>query len=146
MRKQITTIVVTLSLIVTLTVLGIAAGLSSTVVANIPFDFNVAGKTLPAGKYTVAKASTQGILIIKNVEKGLAAGVIGQNADGKNDGKAELQFRRYGNQYFLASVTDGNNTSEMLMTKTERKAARGGDNLAMEIKPELITVSATAGQ
>ncbi|MBL8191831.1 MAG: hypothetical protein JNK38_27715, partial [Acidobacteria bacterium] len=64
MKKQITTIVATLSLIVTLTALGIAAGLTTKVTADIPFDFNVGGKTLPAGKYTVAKGTTQGLLII----------------------------------------------------------------------------------
>ncbi|MEK7830915.1 MAG: hypothetical protein AAB401_07510 [Acidobacteriota bacterium] len=146
MRKQITTIVVTLSLIATLTALGIAAGLGTTVIANIPFDFNVSGKTLPAGKYTVSKGATQGVLIIQNAEKGTSAVTIGRGADSKNDGKASLGFRRYGNQYFLASVTDGNKASEMPVTKAERNAARGNNNLAMEIKPELVTVSATAGQ
>ncbi|MBL8190427.1 MAG: hypothetical protein JNK38_20590, partial [Acidobacteria bacterium] len=128
-----------------LTALGIAAGLTTKVTADIPFDFNVGGKTLPAGKYTVAKGTTQGLLIIQDSEKGASAGVIAQTSTANMDGKATLQFRRYGNQYFLASVSDGNNTNEIPVTKAERKT-RNGDNLAMELKPEIVTVSATAGQ
>ena len=145
MKKQITTIVATLSLIVALTALGIA-GLGTTVTAHIPFDFTVNGKTLPAGKYRVMKGASQGTLIIKNAEKSASAVSIANNADGKMDGKAKLEFRRYGNRYFLARVTDGSNASELPVTKAERKVARGTDNLAMEIKPEMVAVGATAGQ
>lgn len=146
MKKQITTIVATVSLFVALTAVGIA-GLGTSLKTNIPFNFNVAGKTLPAGKYVVTNGTARGTLIIRNAEKSDAVITIVQSAEGKGDSKASLTFRRYGNQYFFASVTDGDKTSEALVSKAERAAARGGDHLAMEIaKPELITISATIGQ
>lgn len=145
MKKQITTIVATLSLFVALTVIGIA-GLGSAVRANIPFDFTIAGKTLPAGQYTMMRGTGQGTLLIRNTEKGWAAATIAQDGNVKDDGKAVLQFHRYGDQYFLATVSDGNTASELPMTKAERKAARGKDNLAVNEKPEIVTVNATVGQ
>ena len=146
MKKQITAIVATLSLIVALTAIGIA-GLVSTVTANIPFDFAIGGKTLPAGKYTVMKGTTPDMLIVQSADKGAAAGVITQSGNAKTEGKASLEFHRYGNQYFLAAVSDGIKVGELPMTNAERKAARGKDNLAVnETKPEIVVVSATVGQ
>lgn len=147
MNKRISTIVATFSLIVILTALGIAAGLGRSVTANIPFEFTVSGKTLPAGKYDVTNGTTQAMLIIRNAVSGKAAAVITQKAEGKMDDKARLAFRRYGNQYFLASISDGYNARELPVTKAERNAARSGDHLAMNgAKPEIVSVSATAGQ
>ncbi len=145
MKKQITTIVATLSLIVTLTALGIAAGSGIALTANIPFDFTVNGKTLPAGQYNVTTGSAQGTLMVRNADTREAAVVIVNNASTDQDGKAMLKFHRYGAQRFLASVSDGNNASEIPVTKAERKA-RSGDHLAIELKPEIETVSATIGQ
>ncbi|MBS1789941.1 MAG: hypothetical protein JST85_19615 [Acidobacteria bacterium] len=145
MKKQITTIVATLSLFVAMTVVGIA-GLGTSLKAKIPFNFNVAGKALPAGNYIVMNGAVRGTLIIRSVEKGNAVTTIVQNTDGKGDNKASLTFRRYGNQYFFASVTDGDKTSEALVTKAERAAARE-NHLAMETaKPEIVTIAATIGQ
>ncbi len=146
MKKQITTIVATVSLIVTLTAIGIA-GLVSNVTANIPFDFAIGGKTLPAGKYTVMKGTAQDMLIIQSADKKASAGVITQSGDAKTKGKASLEFHRYGNQYFLAAVSDGIKVGELPMTNAERKAARGKDNLAVnETKPETVIVNAAVGQ
>lgn len=147
MKKQITTIVATFSLIVILTALGIAAGLGRSVTANIPFDFTISGKTLPAGKYNVTNGTTQDMLIIRNAETGKGAAVITQKAEGKMDDKARLVFHRCGNQYFLASISDGYKALELPVTRAERNAAGGDDHLAMNnAKPELVSVNATAGQ
>ncbi len=146
MKKQITTIVATVTLIATLTIAGIA-GLGTTVTANIPFEFTVNGKTLPAGNYLVMKGPTSATLIIQNAKNKTAAVAIVQGAENENPGKASFSFRRYGNQYFWAGVSDGNVASELPVSKAERKAARGNDHLAMtETKPELVIVSATVGQ
>jgi len=146
MKKQITTVVATLSLFVALAAIGIA-GLGTTVTANIPFDFSVSGKTLPAGKYIVMRGGSQGTLIIRNVETKKAAAAITQDADTKMNGQANLEFRRYGNQYFLAKVSDGNGASELPVTKAERNITRGKDHLAVnDSKPETVIVNATVGQ
>jgi hypothetical protein len=145
MKKQMIAIVATFSLLVVLTALGIAANLSGFVTTRIPFDFTVNGKTLPAGKYDVTIGTTPGMLIIRNAESRQAVVVITQTADDKMDEKARLVFHRYGKEHFLASISDGNKTRELPKTKAERKAARG-DYLAMDVKPEIVSVAATAGQ
>ena len=146
MKKQIATTVATLSLFLALAAIGFA-GLGTKLVANVPFDFTVNGKTLAAGKYAVTNGSTANTVIIRNEETGSAAGTIVRTEDSKKTGKAQLIFRRYGNQYFLATVTDGNRVQELPMTKAERKAARGGDNLAgKETKPEIVRINAAVGQ
>ena len=146
MKKQMIAIVAMFSLIVGLTALGIAANLGRVVTAKIPFDFTVSGKTLPAGKYDVTSGTTPGMLIIRNAESHEAVAVITQTADDKMDEKARLVFHRYGKEHFLASVSDGKKTRELPKTKAERKAARGGDYLAMDVKPEIVSVAAMAGQ
>ena len=146
MKKQITTTVATLSLFIALAAIGYA-GLGTKLIADIPFDFTVNGKTLAAGKYEVSKGAAPSTLQIRNIETGNSAATIARDENGDGNGKAALKFHRYGNQYFLTNVTDGNKTLELPKSNNERKAARGGDNLAnSEIKPEIVTVSAAAGQ
>lgn len=146
MKKQITTTVATLSLFIVLAAIGFA-GLGTKVTADIPFDFAVNGKTLAAGKYDVTNGSSPNSVIIRNQNTGSAATVIVRKEDAKQISKALLTFRRYGNQYFLGSVSDGQHVSEVFKSSAERKAARGSDNLANnEIKPEIVSVNATVGQ
>ncbi|MBL8187297.1 MAG: hypothetical protein JNK38_04785 [Acidobacteria bacterium] len=146
MKKQITTIVATLSLFIAMAAIGFA-GLGTKLTADIPFDFAVNGKTLAAGKYDVTNGAAPGSLIIRNQDTKAAATVLVRKEDAKQIGKALLTFRRYGAQYFLGSVNDGQHVSEVSKSNAERKAARGADNLANnELKPEIVTINATVGQ
>ena len=145
MRKQILSVVVTLSAIATLSIAGFA-GLSSSLKANVPFDFIVNGKTLPAGPYTIEKGSGA-ILMIRSRELKQGVGVIAPRVEFNNDSKPHLIFRRYGNQYFLAQVIGDSSANELPKSKAEREAAKAGrDHLAMNVEPEIIKVSAQVGQ
>ena len=146
MKKQITATVATLSIILALSVAGFA-GMGTKLTVNIPFEFTVSGKTLPAGTYTVKQGSTRSTLDIRSRENNAAAVTIVNDVDNKGGSQARLIFRRYGNQHFLAQVYDGtsNSAKELPKSKDERKAAQAGrDNLAMT--PETVTITATAGQ
>ena len=102
-----------LSLVLMLAVIsGSAFNYVPTVVkADIPFDFIVRGKTVPAGTYTVSQVSLRrpDVLVIQGLD-GRSHGVVdtqltltkqGWNAfPGEYD--AKLVFNRYGNQYFLS--------------------------------------------
>ncbi len=148
MKKQITTTVATLSLIAVLTAIGFA-GLSTKLTADIPFDFNVGGKTMPAGKYTLTPGPGQNTVIVRNAENNATASIIVQNVNGKKNAKANVTFRRYGNQSFLAGMYDGLGGSgqELPKSKAERRAAQGKDNLAMKsAEPEIVTIGVTVGQ
>lgn len=146
MRKQILNVVVTLSVIATLSI-AVFAALGERVEANIPFNFKVNGKTLPAGKYTVKPGNTQNVLMISNWDAKESIGVIAQKLEVAPGSKPQLVFHRYGDQYFLAQVIGDARGSELPKSKAEREAARAGrDHLAMNAEPEIVIVNAQAGQ
>jgi len=73
---------------------------------NIPFEFGAAGKTMPAGVYTVY--SENGRIRLQSADGHQAISLTAYN-DGfspSND-EGQLSFRLYGKQYFLAKVSDG---------------------------------------
>lgn len=147
MKKQLLAIVATLSIVITLTVTGLAS-LNTKITAKIPFDFMVSGKTLPAGSYTVSPGAIKGTLTIRNNDNRAVVSVIAMEAADKGKGKARLVFRRYGNQHFLARVYDGisGNGQELPKSKAERAAAKP-DHLALrDAAPATITINAQAGQ
>jgi hypothetical protein len=147
MKKQILNVVVTLSIIVTLTVAGFAA-LRTRVEANVPFDFMVSGKTLPAGQYSIALTDKGDALMIRNGETKQGVIVMARNCEVAAAGKPQLIFNRYGNQYFLAKVLGQTSGNELLKSKAEREAARANrDHLAQQdAAPQIITVNAQIGQ
>lgn len=147
MKKQTLNVVVTLSMIITLAVAGFAA-LNRKVEANVPFDFMVNGKTLPAGQYTVTPSGNGSTLIIRSAETKQAAAVITRACEASRDAKPQLIFHRYGNQYFLAKIVGATSGNELMKSEAEREAARAnGDHLAMnEAAPEVVTISAQVGQ
>jgi hypothetical protein len=146
MKKQILSAVVTFSVIVTLSIAGFA-GLGGNLESNIPFDFMVNGKKLPAGKYIVETGS-QTTMAIRSFETKQGAVSIAQPFQVRAGGKPQLIFHRYGNQYFLVKVLSDTGGRELPRTKAEREAAKAGrDQLAMkDAAPEIITISAQVGQ
>ncbi len=116
--------------------------------ADIPFDFSAANRTLPAGEYTVKAGTSAGSIVVRNDKGEGAVIVLAQPTHPKGEAKqAMLVFRRYGNQYFLAKVihADGSEGREITMSKTERRLIKGSDrNLARNnVEPEVVTVIAT---
>src|SRR4030095_8731159 len=109
MKKQALKVFSMLSLSVILGVVSAHANPAGPVKANIPFDFTVANKTLPAGAYTVVPMTTPNVLLIRH-EDGRAAAIVITNPmpARQEQGQTKLVFRRYGDQYFLAQVwTEG---------------------------------------
>jgi len=79
---------------------------SSTVVAQIPFEFMANNKIIPAGECTVQSADMDArILTIRNV--GAKTGLLAQASRGEVKQAADstvLVFNHYGNQYFLTEI------------------------------------------
>ncbi len=113
-------------------VLAISAPLaaqSSQLKANIPFEFNVAGKTLPAGEYTVAARNNGEYVVgITNIDTREAAMVLTtpSSAWRKERGQTMLVFHRYGNSYFLSEIRDGVASAgyELPVSPTEKELSR----------------------
>lgn len=146
MKKQLLYIAATLSLF---PILGVAAVAQTTreMIVTIPFAFHVGKTALPAGTYTVYRASTHtggGFLlrdangqpkVVFNAQQAQSAGARGES---------RLEFRRYDDKYFLARVwAAGNNIGrELQPTRLERELAKEATRHLVQkgVKPEVITV------
>jgi len=151
LKKKILSIVAALTLIVSVSIVGFA-GLSGRVTANIPFDFTVGNKEFKAGQYSVERLfanNTSDALVIRSADNSDAANFNVNRVSGKGNSQARLIFRRYGNQYFLGQIFDGQGSEGfgLLKSKAERELAKKRDTITQNaVEPEVVTVAARTGQ
>jgi len=105
-----------------------AHGLSS-IVVDVPFDFIVNGKTLPAGKYHVHRALVDAdtVLYIHKVGSGEGTSFTTNAAIGlSTPNKTALIFHHYGSAHYLAEIWTGSNNigHPLPVSKAEQAAAR----------------------
>jgi hypothetical protein len=106
---------------------------STRVVADIPFEFIVADKTLPSGNYDVRPMFDNGHgLLIRSRDGNKSAMRITNPVIGNGkEVKAKLVFHRYGKTYFLAQVWNGDqNGLELRKCSKERTLQREQTNIA----------------
>jgi len=79
---------------------------STTVVAQVPFEFMVANKTVPAGEYVVQAFTMDGnTLVIRNAEAKVGLVSTSSQTEGKQDASHyALVFKHYGDRYFLSGI------------------------------------------
>lgn len=116
-----------------------------TLIANIPFQFSVGNKTLPAGDYTVRQVNPTvhpSVLQFKSKDGSASAMIQMDSVIGKAQENAKLIFRRYGNQYFFAQAwVDGDNTGlHAPKSRAERAAER--ELAAIKMATESVAVTA----
>ena len=123
--KGFTMLVLVVTLALTLAVVS-ANGQSTAnrVVANVPFEFSVGYKTLPAGDYSVQSiVSCDGLLIQSGDGKVSALRLSDTTRQIKDKPKARLVFHRYGERYFLAEVWNGVEKAGRQLTKSQEERA-----------------------
>jgi hypothetical protein len=107
MKKQAGSILAMSSLVVMLAVASARAGSSTRIEADVPFDFMLAGKTLPAGTYSISE-DRAGVLRIRSMDHRSSAAVLTDTVRGRSrNNAAVLVFTRYGDQCFLAEAWFG---------------------------------------
>ena len=102
-----------------------ANGQSQQAVANIPFEFVVGDKSLPAGEYGVGKFNASGeVLRITSTEDNESAlRLTSPVTRGSAPDKSTLVFHRYANHYFLTQVwSAGETTGRQLMKSKQERA------------------------
>lgn len=114
---------------------------------QIPFDFTVKGKTLPAGEYEIRRLMDEPV------------GLLLRNMHDKHDNvvfetepkiarftprRDELIFTRYGDRYFLSEImTAGEQTGEELYpSHAERELKREMMASNQQAAPETVTIAA----
>ena len=77
---------------------------------KVPYDFVVAGKTLPAGSYRVTRTSDNDMteLAITGVTNREAVLFLSTTVDDTRDFKPTLTLEHVGNQYFLSKIETAN--------------------------------------
>jgi len=111
--------------------------------ANIPFDFIVRGRTLPAGKYEVLRLTdSPEVLEIRNVNDKRDHAAFETEAFQANQiaNRTELVFNRYNDTYFLSEVvTSGEKTGrEAFPSHAERRLRR--EMASNNREPETVAV------
>ena len=100
---------------------------------DVPFEFSVADRVMPAGSYDVV--STPGLLRVYShtSRRGVLVTWNYIDAGAKGDTRGRLIFHKYGDQYFLAEawVSPGSPPGAALSeSRTERETARSNSKLA----------------
>jgi hypothetical protein len=98
--------------------------------ANVPFDFAVGNKTLPAGEYTLIRVTTindNATLVISGIVTNQSVMQITHSALIRSPrNRATLVFHRYGDRHFLYQVWSPGEGSarELTESKSERALRR----------------------
>ena len=104
------------------------------VVADIPFEFSVGYKTMPAGEYMVRSLLSSGdALMIQSADAKLSAlRQTEATAQMKTNNHSRLVFHRYGDHYFLAEVWNGVDAAGRQLFKSQEER---------EIESQLASIS-----
>jgi hypothetical protein len=79
---------------------------SDQLVVNIPYEFVVGGKTLPAGTYRVSRLSDSNVgeLALINVDQHASVLLSASEWEDVHADKPELQFQQIAGQHFLSTI------------------------------------------
>lgn len=119
-----------------------AQSLAYGVRANIPFDFTIGDKKLPAGKYSIGRVSPNlddMVLAITGLDVGaktVSLAIPVESREERTD--ARLVFHRYGDQYFLYQVwaRDAVTGRQLIKSHSEREIERSlaGNSFSHEVE------------
>lgn len=113
----------------------------SHLVVNVPFDFSLNHKAMAAGKYEVESISDQ-LAAIRNVDTGDAEIFIKAiHVRAVKSGNARLVFDKYGDQYFLHEVWDGNSNTGIQLLPSRREKELHLASSRFSNRPENVTVA-----
>jgi hypothetical protein len=119
MKRQLLTLVGALALVLGS---GSAFGQTIRVKINVPFDFIVTGKTLPAGEYAFRFNAGGSVLAVEGADtRETTMFLASENEDMKPAETTKLVFHHYAKRYFLRQVWMAGNYDEIELPKTRRE-------------------------
>jgi hypothetical protein len=142
MKRQAFNLISLLSLLL---VAGLAIAQTSQVRSNIPFNFTVGDKTLPAGTYDIgAMNSSGGNMLLLQARGGNSSMMVGSNAAEtvKPADKTKLVFNRYRDQYFLAEIWVEGATRGRQLPKSSREKELAKE-LALDSRHQRVEIVAS---
>ncbi|PYS51681.1 MAG: hypothetical protein DMF68_03635 [Acidobacteria bacterium] len=133
-----------LVLLASLFVSSVNAKAPGSVVFQIPFDFVVAGKTLPAGEYIIVRSTlaSDEILSIRSLDKSGGVYVLTSTLRASNIlNDSKLVFNRYQDQYFLSEFWISGQDSGRKVIKSEKERALARDVAKAGTKVERVAIA-----
>lgn len=125
-------------LIAAIAACGLSAQVNETKIrAAVPFAFDAKGVQMPAGKYEMVRNAARAVLTLRNMETGkrvvMTAGAASDNKNNSNS----LEFKRYGDTFFLSAVEFQNSGQ-----KTSVMTSRREKEMASTARPEIVLARA----
>lgn len=114
-------------------------------VVNVPFDFTVKGKTLPAGEYIISRtsAANDSGLTMQRRDGEANAIVLTMPVQARDIQKdSRLVFSRYGNRYFLSQVWTAGDDQGRELRKTKQERSLEDELARADAKPETVAIVA----
>jgi hypothetical protein len=126
-----------------------AQSLQYRITANIPFEFSIGDKKLPAGNYSIGRARQSSDDTVLSVDdsrghwKAIEASMSVQTLNATN--KAQLIFHRYGDEYFLSQVWAAGALTGRRFPKSQHersleRASSANEKITQHTKVETVTI------
>jgi len=145
MKKQIYTMAAMLMLIGVLAVTAEAQSVNGVSLrANIPFEFSVGDKLLPAGEYRIQQVNPSSDLATLQFAtvNGDARVLVRVRSIRGNAKRTALVFNRYGSSYFLSTLAIEGATDAWQAPKSHAERSVGRELAALKISAETVAVLA----
>jgi hypothetical protein len=124
MKKQYASILIALAGFLGFSV--VAEAQQGEIVVAVPFEFVVAGTTLPAGTYTVSRLAGAGLreLAISSYENRAGALVVSDQFESYPAGDAKLSFQQIGDTHVLNKIETLNGVYSIPVRRSNNAVAR----------------------
>ena len=91
------------------------------IVVNVPYEFVVVGKTLPAGSYKVNRVSNSnvGVLVLTNIENRASAIVLATEVKSNDTDKASVSFEQVGEEHFINQIETAEHSFTISVSRSD---------------------------
>ena len=146
MKKQAYTMIAMIVLVGSMAMAAKAqTGDRIALIANIPFQFSIGTRSLPAGEYSVRSISYDSLNVVLRIQSldGKTSAMLRTFAvEGKALDRAKLVFHRYANQYFFAQAWVAGQNTGLEAQKSRAERAAEHELTAIKMATESVTVTA----
>ena len=100
------------------------------VIVDIPFEFSVAGKTLPAGNYRVSRVNdwNDRALLIRSFENGASIMIFSDYTQSASRENTKLTFKQVGDEHFLSTIATADHVFGISVSPQDVQAAERQQN------------------
>jgi hypothetical protein len=141
MKKRACIGYVFFSLLVGLSAISASAQTAGRLAADVPFDFNIGSRLLPAGEYIIRqpRSGNESLLLLSDGKQGTLAFARIVEAT-RQSRRSRLVFNRYGERYFLASIWDSKGEGRILPQSADERSVRSETASIKNAAPEIVSV------